>query len=464
MKQSALLVDFYALTMVNAYYKFKPKARATFDLVLRSLPNNRSFVLACGINDVLSYLEKFSFTKNDISYLSRQGFSRDFLRFLGKLRFNGEVWAVKEGTIIFPQEPILRITASLAQAQLVESYLLNTINIHTTLASKAVRVVMAAENKPVFDFSLRRTQGVDAGLKAAQTSYIAGCEGTSNVLAGRLFGIKVVGTMAHSYVLAFATELESFRAYAEVFPGQSTLLIDTYDYAQGIKNAIFVARELKLRGFKLLGVRLDSGNLSRESRKIRKILDKNGLEEVKILASGNLDEYKIDKLIKNKVPIDSFGVGTNMGVSADAPYCDVVYKLSELAEEGSGFVPRMKLSRRKKTLPGRKQVYRQKNGKGYFSRDILALEGENIKGRPLLSKMMDNGRILAPERNIDTARKYVKSQLRKIPPEYKQLKSSAVYPVVMSRRLEKLTARTGLEIKEREHEEQKKEKKFISLF
>lgn len=446
MKRSALLVDFYALTMASVYHRFKPRAKATFDLVIRRLPENRAFLIACGIEDALAYLKDFSFSKDDINYLKRFNFEKNFLKFLSRLRFSGDVWALKEGSLVFPQEPILRVTADLSQAQLVEAYLLNAINVQSAIASKAARVVRAAGINPVFDFSLRRTQGIDASLKAARASYIAGCEGTSNVLAGKLFGIRVVGTMAHSYVMSFGDELKSFRAYAEMFPDQSVLLLDTYNYEKGIEHAISIARELKLKGFRLLGVRLDSGNLVRESRKIRKLLDKNGLSSVSILASGNLDEYKIARLMKSKAPINAFGVGTNMGVSTDAPYCDVIYKISEITNAKGEFYPTMKLSMNKATYPGRKQVYRIKDAKGKFVKDILALDHEKIRGTPLLAKVMNKGHLLRPKAHLDQIRNFTRKQVDALPVNYKSLKAKKTYPVIISRQLRSLMAKLKKEL------------------
>ncbi|MFH1460659.1 MAG: nicotinate phosphoribosyltransferase [Candidatus Omnitrophota bacterium] len=435
MGQSALLLDFYALTMSNAYFNFKPEAKATFDLVIRELPQNRSFFIACGVDEAISSLKNFSFSKDDITYLKKFNFNNKFLNYLKKFKFSGDIWAVKEGTFIFPQEPILRITASLIEAQLVEAYLLNAINVQSVIASKAIRIIMAACKKPVFDFSLRRTQGVDAGLKSARASYIAGAYGTSNALAGKLYGIKVAGTMAHSYVMAFDNELESFRAYTDTFPHQSILLIDTYNYKQGVKNAISVAKQLKKNGVKLVGVRLDSGNLIKESKKIRRIFDKSGLSFVKIFASGNLDEYKIDKIVKAQAPVDFFGVGTNMGVSADAPYSEVIYKICEVAGQGSDFSPTMKLSQNKITCPGRKQVFRIKNKKGQFVQDLLALEGEKIKAAPILFKAMQKGKFLRITENIERVRIFVRQQLKELPDCYKSLTKKVKYPVKESNQL-----------------------------
>lgn len=448
MKKSALILDFYALTMANAYQRFLPQAEATFDLFIRNLPKNRSFLVACGINDALSYLKNFEFSREDIAYLRQSNFSNDFLKSLKNLRFRGNVWAVREGTLVFPGEPLLRITAPLAQAQLVEAYLLNTINIQTAVASKAARVVIAAKNRPVFDFSLRRTQGPAASLQVAKASYIAGCSGTSNVLAGKLLGIKVTGTMAHSFVMSFGNELESFRAYADTFPKDAVLLLDTYSYREGIKNALIVAGELEKKGLRLKGVRLDSGNLARESKNIRALLDKHGFRYVKILVSGNLDEHKIEKLVNAKASIDGFGVGTNMGVSSDAPYCDVVYKISEINNKKISFAPTMKLSRNKATLPGRKQVYRLRNKKGKFLKDILALENERQKGEPLLLKMIENGKLLRTYTQLGQIRGFVKRQISELPSAYKKLKTEKTYPVIKSPQLRKLTVDLSKKLKE----------------
>jgi nicotinate phosphoribosyltransferase len=447
MKNAALLVDFYALTMANVYQRFLPQAQATFDLFIRNLPKNRSFLVACGINDALSYLKSFAFTKDDIAYLKRFNFDNSFLKLLKNIKFRGEVWAVREGTLIFPGEPILRITAPLVQAQLLEAYLLNTINIQSAIASKAARVVIAAKSRPVFDFSLRRTHGPAASLQVARASYVAGCSGTSNVSAGKLLGIKVMGTMAHSFVMSFNSELESFRAYAKTFPNQAVLLLDTYNYRQGIKNALIIAKELKQKGFRLMGVRLDSGNLIKESKKIRSLLDKNGFSYVKILASGNLDEFKIERLVKAKAPIDSFGVGTNMGVSSDAPYCDVVYKISEINSGKVNFSPTMKLSRNKVTYPGRKQIYRIKDAKGNFKNDVIALEHERQKGEPLLMKMMEKGRTLRKELPLAQVRKFVNKQINELPPEYKKLKTNKIYSVMKSTQLKRLTNKLSQQLK-----------------
>ena len=284
--------------------------------------------------------------------MKKKGIFKDrFLDYLKGLRFSGEVWALPEGTVFFPGEPVLRVSAPILEAQMAESALLNTINIASLISSKAARVVLAAQGKGVYDFSLRRTQGMSAALAAARSSYIAGCLGTSNVLAGKLYGIPTAGTMAHSFVMSFQSELESFRAYTSLFPDNSILLVDTYDYRKGIENAITAARELEAKGHKLKGVRLDSGDLVRISRMARRLLDTAGLNYVRVFASGNLDEFKIENLLKNGAKIDSFGVGTNMGTSCDAPYLDVIYKLSRIDNRDGSIQPVMKLSQDKITYP-----------------------------------------------------------------------------------------------------------------
>src|SRR5208337_3962272 len=354
----SLFTDFYELTMCASYFDNKNFEPATFDLFIRRLPENRSYFLFAGLEEALQYLQSIKFTGAHLAYLKKQGFKEDFLDYLRGFMFTGDVWAVPEGTIAFPNEPLIRVTAPIIEAQLVETFLLNTINLQTMIATKASRVVHAAKGKPVIEFGLRREQGVDAGMKVARSSYIAGCQGTSNVLAGHVYGIPVFGTMAHSFIMSYPKEIDAFRAFTETFPDKSTLLIDTYDDFSGAEKAAVIAKELETRGCKLGGVRLDSGDLAKDSKKIRKFLDDQGLNYVKIFASGDLDEFKIEELLCKGACIDSFGVGTKMGTSADRPYLDVIYKLCETMKADGTFTPIMKLSKEKITLPGRKQVYR----------------------------------------------------------------------------------------------------------
>ena len=448
--QLALLTDFYEFTMAASYFKHRPQAWASFDLFIRDLPKERSFFLAAGLSDVIDYLQSFHFDDDSIQYLeSLNVFSEDFLGFLRRLKFSGDLWAIPEGEVFFPNEPVIRIVAPLIEAQLLESCLLNIINLQTTIATKAARIVLTAGPKSIFDFSLRRTHGSDAALKVARSSYIAGFKGTSNVLAGKVYGIPVVGTMAHSYVMAYKSELESFRSFVDTFAGYSTLLVDTYDTQNGIENAITIARELEQEGRRLTGVRLDSGDLIRLSVNARHQLDKAGLSYVKIFASGNLDEYTIKNLVSHKAPVDSFGVGTKMGTSADYPYCDVIYKLNEVTDLNGDFIPTMKLSKGKATYPGRKQVFRFTDRKGIFQKDTIGLENENIGGKPLLTKIIEKGNLIYREPALKDVRDVAAENISKLPNYLKSLRRIRSYPIHMSPQLKALTQRVSQKIRRR---------------
>ncbi|MCM8781293.1 MAG: nicotinate phosphoribosyltransferase [Candidatus Omnitrophica bacterium] len=447
----SLLVDLYELTMADCYLTYRQHAFATFDLFVRQLPKNRTYLVACGLEDVLSYIENLRFSREDIDYLRKQKlFSKDFLDYLKDFEFSGDIWAVPEGTIVFAQEPILRVTASIIEAQIIESYLLNTVNLQTMIASKAARVVWAAKDKAVYDFSLRRTHGLDAAVKVARSSYIAGVAGTSNVLAGRLYGIPIVGTMAHSFIMSFKQELDSFLAYSHMFPGRTILLVDTYNTKRGIQNAITIGLYLKDRGYRLLGIRLDSGDLVFLSQMARQMLDNAGLNYVKIFASGNLDEFKIEDILKKGACIDSFGVGTNMGTSEDAPYLDIIYKVSEVTDENKRFLPTMKLSKAKVTYPGRKQIFRIQDKKGRFIKDIIGLEKETIRGKPLLIKVIDKGRVIYKNPTLKKIRAGLKKNLDRFPKELKEIRSDYYYPVVISSQLKKLTWGLTMQLKNRQ--------------
>jgi nicotinate phosphoribosyltransferase len=434
--------------MAASYLEHRVTLYTTYDLFVRRMPRGRSFLVCAGLENALKFLEDFSFGPQDLDFLKKKAiFKDDFLDYLKNLRFTGNVDALLEGTIFFPNEPVLRLSAPILEAQLVESYLLNVVNVSTTLCSKAARVVLSARGKGVYDFSLRRTQGAEAALAASRSSYIAGCLGTSNVLAGSLYGIPVVGTMAHSFVMSFRSELESFRAYSSTFPDTTTLLVDTYDYFRGIENAICAAKELEAKGHTLKAIRLDSGDLVRISQNARAMLDRAGLSYVKIFASGNLDEYKIEKLIRQGAKIDSFGVGTNMGVSSDAPYLDVIYKLSQIQDKEGNAHPVMKLSKDKITYPGKKQVFRQIDKKGRYVKDILALEGEKIEGTPLLKRVMENGKIICALPALDKIREFAKYNLSRLPDKYKKLEGKAQYPVLISDCLNRLVSKVKSKIK-----------------
>lgn len=435
----SLFTDFYELAMCASYFDNKKFELATFDLFIRNMPKNRSYFMFAGLEQVLLFLKNIRFTNEHLVYLKKQGFHSDFLDYLENFRFTGDVWALPEGNIAFQNEPLIRITAPIIEAQVIESFLLNTINLQTMIATKASRVIKAAKGRPVIEFGLRREHGIDAGMKVARCSYIAGCEGTSNVLAGKQYDIPVFGTMAHSFVMSYKQEIDAFRAFTKTFPEKTTLLIDTYDEVTGLNNAILVAKELEKSGYKLGGVRLDSGDLIKTSKKVREQLDNSDLNYVNIFASGDLDEFEIAELLDNFATIDSFGVGTKLGTSADRPYIDVIYKLCEIMDEKGDFSPIMKLSEGKSTLPGRKQVYRFKDKKGYFDYDIIGLQEENLPGQPLLKKVMEKGKLTYDLPSLTVIRKYAKEVLQKLPNKYKILRNAPKYPVRLSQNLENLT-------------------------
>jgi nicotinate phosphoribosyltransferase len=446
----ALFTDLYELTMCASYFDNKKFEPATFDLFVRRLPPDRSYFLFIGLEQALSYLEQIRFTDEHISYMRTQGFKEDFLEYLRKFRFTGEVHAVPEGSVVFPFEPLIRITAPIIEAQLVETFLLNTINLQTMIATKASRVVNAAQGKAVVEFGLRREHGIDAGMKVARSSYIAGCTGTSNVLSGMIYGIPIFGTMAHSFVMSYEKEIDAFRAFAKTFPEKSTLLIDTYNDFAGAEKAATVAKELEKTGHKLAGVRLDSGDIAQISKKIRKLLDEKGLNYVTIFASGDLDEYKIADLIGKGSPIDGFGVGTKMGTSTDYPYIDVIYKLSEVADKHGRFAPIMKLSEGKITLPGRKQVYRIVDSKGYYKKDVIGLADEQNEGPPMLVKVMENGKIIGDLPSLNELKVAAAQNLSKLPEKYKQLTNAPKYPVELSQSLSRLVKQLKQQITQNE--------------
>ena len=405
----ALFTDLYELMMLRSYFVEGLRATAVFDLFVRTLPPQRNYLVACGLDDALAYLEQLSFSERAIDDLaSLDQFTPQFLEQLRSLRFTGDVLAVPEGTPVFANEPILEVVAPLPEAQLAETFLLNQIHLQTVIASKGVRVVEAAAGRPVTDFGARRAHGTDAALKAARALYIAGADATSNVLAGQRYGIPVAGTMAHSYVQAHEDEMTAFRAFVAANP-ETVLLVDSYDTTEGVRTVIRLARELG-DGFRVRGVRLDSGDLAEHARAARRMLDEAGLKQVEIFASGGLDEHSVAELLAGGAPLDGFGVGTRLDVSADAPYLDVVYKL--VAYDGRG---RIKLSTEKATLPGRKQVWRISEG-GEPVRDVVALHDETIDGEPLLRPVMRGGRRLAAGRvTLDEARAHARAQRDRLP-------------------------------------------------
>ncbi len=431
----ALFTDMYELTMADSYLRHGMNQWATFDLFVRHLPRNRAFLLNVGLEQVVHYLLNMRFSEDALAYLrSRKIFSEDFLAYLRNFRFHGTVWAMPEGTVFFPNEPVLRVTAPRIEAQIVETFLLNTINASVMYASKAARVVIAAQGRGVADFSPRRDHGTDAAMKVARASYIAGCVATSNVLAGHLYGIPITGTMAHSYVMSFPTELDAFRAFAADYPDNAVLLIDTYDTLQGARHAAIVAREMQQKGHKLRGVRLDSGDLVRLSREVRRILDEQGFPDVLIFLSGDLNEYRIRELLAAGAVADAFGVGTQMGTSADAPYVNGVYKI---VEDEAGL--KIKLSTGKVTLPGRKQVYRFYNGQGVMDHDLIALEEEPAPkdGEPLLVEVIREGELVYDLPSIQAIRERAAEQIHRLPERLRAIEvgPEATYRVEISPQL-----------------------------
>lgn len=426
----ALFTDLYELTMMQAYVEAGMAEPATFSLFVRRLPARRNYLLACGLDDVLTYLETLRFTDDSLAYLASLGqFSARFLAWLRDFRFTGDVYAVPEGTPVFANEPIVEITAPIAEAQLAETFVANQVHLQTMLASKAARVVAAARGRPVVDFGARRTHGTDAALKAARAFHIAGVAATSNVLAGRTYGLAVTGTMAHSFIQSHESEAEAFRAFVGIYP-ETVLLVDTYDTLQGVRRVCALARALG-DGFRVRAVRLDSGDLAALSREARAILDEAGLGHVGIFASSSLDEDAIDALLRAEAPITGFGVGTKMGVSEDAPSLDIVYKLCTYAGLG-----RVKLSTGKPVLPGRKQVFRSENG-GTAVGDVIGRAGESLKGRPLLQLVMRGGqRTDAGRDTLDDARARAAAELAKLPGALRGLApADPPYPVEVSARL-----------------------------
>jgi nicotinate phosphoribosyltransferase len=408
----ALLTDLYELNMAASYLRRGMTGPATFSLYVRTLSPERGFLVAGGLEACLDALESFSFGDEDLGYLASIGFDDAAVSAFSDLRFDGEVWAVPEGRVVYADEPILEVTATLPVAQLVETILLNQVTLHTTIASKAARFRLAAPGKDLVDFAFRRTHGVEAAMAVARASAIAGFVATSNVEAARRYGLHVAGTMAHSFVEAFPSEVEAFRAFAEDHPARTTFLVDTYDTPNGVRNAIAVIQELSLTGG--IGVRLDSGDLDDLARQTRALLDRAGLDRARIFASGGLDEHEVDELVRSGAPVDSFGIGTQMGVSADAPYVDSVYKLVE-----SDGRPVLKLSAEKLTAPGRKQVWRGVRG------DVLALRDEPAPddAEPLLQPVMRAGKRLAPSSpSIDEMRGRFEADLAAVPAKARRLR------------------------------------------
>jgi nicotinate phosphoribosyltransferase len=431
---AALFTDLYELTMAAAFFREGLGGTATFSLFVRRLPPGRGFLVAAGLEDALEYLRVLRFSDAALEYLRALGrFEPPFLDHLSGLRFTGDVRAVPEGTVLFADEPLLEVTGPILETQLVETAMLNLLHVQTVLASKAARSVIAAGGRTLAEFGLRRSHGTDAGMKAARAALLAGFDSTSNVLAGRTWGLPLSGTMAHSFVTAFPQELEAFRAYARAFPDSAVLLLDTYDTLAGARKAVTVARELAAGGHRLAGVRLDSGDLAALSREVRALLDAGGFPDVKILVSGGLDEHDIAALLDAGAPIDGFGIGTRLNTSADAPSVDMVYKLVRL--DGRDV---LKLSTGKGTWVGAKQVIRRVGADGRLAGDTLALADEPVPSGAtgLLEPVMRGGELLQAPPDLGEIRARCRAQLEMLPDGVRRLRDPEAYVVAPSRKLQ----------------------------
>jgi nicotinate phosphoribosyltransferase len=433
---SPLLTDLYQLNMMQAYLDHGDTQTAVFEFFVRRLPPRRGFLLAAGLEQALDYLENLRFSAADIDWLKSTGrFKQSLLDYLAAFRFEGDVHGMPEGTAFFANEPILRVTAPLPQAQLAETRLINILHFQTLVASKAARCVLAAPGKLLVDFGLRRAHGAEAGLMAARASFLAGFAGTATVLAGKQFGLPLYGTMAHSFIEAFDDEAAAFEAFARARPDNLTLLLDTYDTEAAARKVVALAPRLKADGITIRSVRLDSGDLAALSRGVRKILDAGGLPEVAIFASGGLDEDAVADFVKNNVPIDGFGIGTSLTTSSDVPNVDCVYKLQEYAG-----VARRKKSEKKATWPGRKQVWRRYGADGRMAGDVLTIDGDNRDGEPLLRPVMKGGRRLQPPEPLDEIKRRSKRALEQLPEPLRRLEPNATYAVEVAPELQELAA------------------------
>ena len=439
----ALLTDLYQLTMAQTYFQSQRLDPATFSLFIRSYPPNRGYFVAAGLQDVLEFLEQFTVDSTGIDYLhSRRLFADDFLDLLKGLKFTGDVWAIPEGRLAFKDEPFLEVTAPIIEAQIVETFIINQVNLQSLIATKAARCVHAAGGRAVVDFALRRAHGIDAGMKVARASYLAGFTGTSNVRAGQEYGIPIVGTMAHSFVSSFEQEMDAFRAFIASFPNNSILLIDTYDTLAGARKAVEIAKEMAANGQQLQGVRIDSGDLKKLAIEVRRIFDEAGLKSVKIIGSGGLDEFDLADFTVADVPYDSYGVGTKMGVSADAPWFDIAYKLVEYDER-----PVLKLSTGKVSWPGKKQVFRMRDERGQLQKDVIALREENIPGAdPLLQKVMATGEVAVRYPTLEEIRDNFMGEFKRLSDPIKAIRNPASYPVEISPQLTKLREEVGRQL------------------
>jgi len=434
MTPSPLLTDLYQLNMMQAYLDHGDTGTAVFEFFMRKLPARRGFLLTAGLEQALDFLETLRFSPEDLAWLRESGrFGKGMLDYLAALRFNGDVHAMPEGTVSFADEPILRVTAPLPVAQLIETRLINIVHFQCLVASKAARMMLAAPGKLMVDFGLRRAHGAEAGVMAARASYIAGFAGTATVLAGELYGIPIFGTMAHSFVQAHDDEAAAFELFAQSRPENLTLLIDTYDTEAGARKVVALAPRLAARGIKIGAVRLDSGDLAALSKSVRRILDQGGLNDVRIFASGGLDEDSVAAMLHAGAPIDGFGMGTSLTTSSDVPALDCVYKLQEYAG-----LARRKQSTGKATWPGRKQVWRRYDADGRMRGDILSLEDEAQEGEPLLQMVMQGGKRMAASPALADIRTRAAGELARLPAPLRRLEGAAPYPVEIGAALRRM--------------------------
>ena len=430
---SVLLTDLYQLTMLQGYHDAGMGETAVFEFFVRRLRPGRGFLMAAGLEQCIDYLEQLRFTPEELAWLASTGrFSSGFLASLEGLRFTGDVHAMPEGTVFFPNEPILRVTAPIAEAQLVETRLINLLHLETLIASKAARSVLMAPDRLLVDFGLRRAHGAEAGLLAARATYVAGFTGTSTVLAGQLYGIPIFGTMAHSFIQAHDDEAQAFERFAHAQPDNVVLLIDTWDTEAAARKVAALAPRLADAGIRIKGVRIDSGDLGEHARRVRAILDAGGLAETIIFASGDLDEYALRDLLAAGAPIDGFGVGTRVDTASDQPYLDCAYKLQEYAGRA-----RRKRSEGKATWPGRKQVFRSYDTDGRMAGDVVTLEGDAQPGEPLLVPVMRGGRRLAAAAPLPEVRRHAAANLARLPDALRRLDEYA-YPVEIAPALHRL--------------------------
>jgi nicotinate phosphoribosyltransferase len=431
---SPLLTDLYQLNMMQAYLDHGETSTAVFEFFMRRLPARRAFLLAAGLEQALDFLEQLRFSSEDIAFLAETGrFGKTLLEHLAELRFTGDVHALPEGTVFFADEPVVRITAPLPQAQLIETRLINIVHFQTLVASKAARMVLAAPGKLMVDFGLRRAHGAEAGVMAARASFLAGFAGTATVLAEKLFGIPIFGTMAHSFIQAHDDEAAAFEIFAQSRPDNLTLLIDSYDTEAGARKVVALAPRLAARGIKIRAVRLDSGDLISLSKSVRRILDDGGLAEVRIFASGGLDEDSVGAMLRAGAPIDGFGMGTSLTTSSDVAALDCVYKLQEYAG-----LPRRKQSTGKATWPGRKQIWRIFDAEGRMRGDILSIENDGQAGDPLMQLVMRGGRRVVPSPSLAAIRERAANNLACLPEPLRRLEPGASYPVQIGQALQRL--------------------------